>query len=153
MFHHDQVEPSTSSSSTRRRAVFPPHLLQMLADRLHRLSETPKPAEFAKTDINLLSGERSAPNTSGIRLYNANRLPDQLWRDPQTGANPADGCRGRSDVRVCSKIDIQHQRVGTLDEDALPCLQSRMDIGDTVNDMWLQPRRQFLDRQVRLERK
>jgi len=100
--------------------------------------------------IQLLGGERSATDSSGIRLDHTNRRPDQLWRDSQTGANSSDSRRRRSDVRVRPKIYIQHQRVGTFDEDALSCAQSRVDISDTVDNERFQPRRQLLDREKNL---
>ena len=98
------------------------------------------------THIQLLSGERPTTDSSGIRLDHTDRRPNQLWRDSQTGANPSNSRRRRSDVRVCPKIYIQHQRIGTFDEDTLSGVQSRVDISDAVDDKWLQPRRQFLDR-------
>ena len=95
--------------------------------------------------IQLLSRERPATNSSGIRFDHTNRRPNQLWRDSQTGANPSNSRRRRSDVWVRPKIYIQHQRVGTFDENTLPGLQRRVDIIDAVDDEWFQPRRQLLD--------
>ena len=97
--------------------------------------------------VQLLGGERPTANSSGIRLDNTDRCPNQLGWDSQTGTNPSDGGRRRSDEWVRPKIDIQHQRVGTFDKDPLSSAQSRMDISDAVDDERLQPRRQFLDRE------
>ena len=111
---------------------------------LQPLSATAKTRDRSMAHIQLFGGERSASDSSGVRLYHSDRLPDQLWWNPQTGANPSNGRRGRGHVRVCAKVYIQHQRVGTFDEDTLPGLQSRMDIGDAIDDERFQPRRQFL---------
>ena len=97
--------------------------------------------------VQLFCGERPATNSSGICLDHTNRSPNQLRGNSQASANPSDSRRRRSDVRVRPKIYIQHQRIGSLDEDALPVTQSRVDIGDTVNDERLQPRRQFLNQE------
>jgi hypothetical protein len=99
------------------------------------------PQRRIEAHIQLLSGERPTPDSSGIRLDHTNRSPNQLWRDSQTGANTSNRRRRRSDIRVCPKIDIQHQCVGPLDEDTFPGPQSRVDISDAVDDERLQPRR------------
>ena len=110
-----------------------------------------KPRGCSTTYVQLLGRERPAPHTGGVRFYHTNRRPDRLWRNSQAGADPSNHRRGRSDVRVCPKIDIQHQCVGPLYEYALPSLQSRVDIGDTVDDERLQPRCQSLYRKSQIE--
>ena len=95
----------------------------------------------------MLGGEWPTTDPSGIRLDHSNRRPNRFRRDSQASANPSNSGRRRSDIRVRPEINIQHQRIGSLDEDVLPSTQSRVDVSDAIDDERLQPRRQFLDRE------
>src|SRR5579863_394530 len=71
------------------------------------------------THIELLGGERSTTNASGVCLHDADDFSNATWRNPEAGADAADGRRTARHERISPMVDIKHQRVRALDEDAL----------------------------------
>ena len=83
---------------------------------------------------NLLGGERTFANTSGIGLDNAKHSANLMGTHTETSANTTDGSRRRSNIRICSEINIEHGSVGTFDKDLLAFLDSRVDLVDRITN-------------------
>lgn len=90
--------------------------------------------ESTVTHVELLRGERSTTDASGVRLDDTDRLGDPLGRDTEASADTSDRGRRRCDVRVRSKVEVQHERIGTLDEDLLVLLKRDLEEADAVDD-------------------
>lgn len=104
--HDDQVEPAATTSAAGGGTVLGTDFLQGAAD----LAE-------------VLCRERSTAHTGRVRLDDANDLFDDLGRETETGANTANGGGRRRDIGVRAVVDIQHERIRALDQDALAALE------------------------------
>lgn len=116
VLEHDQIEPSTSSSSAGGDTKLGTNLLQVLSDI-----------------VELLGGEGTSANSGGVGLDNTVDVSNG-GGDTQTSANTSDSGVGGGDVRIGTKVEIQHQSVGSLDEDSLVGLDGLVHEGDGVDD-------------------
>ena len=94
--------------------------------------------------VQLLRGERPAPHARRVRLDDADRRPNRLRGDAQARAYAADGSRGRGHEGIRAKVDVEHQRVGALDEHLLALAERLVDVHDAVDDIRPQPLREDL---------
>jgi hypothetical protein len=76
-------------------------------------------SEADSTHVELLRGERSTSDSRGVRLDDTNNLLDDGRWDSQSSTYTSDRSRRRSDERISPVIDIQHERIGTLNENPL----------------------------------
>ena len=96
------------------------------------------------TNVKLLRGERACADTRRVRLDDADRRPNRLRGDAQARTYAADGGRGRGHEGVRAKVDVEHQRVGALDEHLLALAERLVDVHDAVDDIRPQPLREDL---------
>ena len=116
MPHDDKVEPSTPSRPASRHAHFSPNVLE-------------QPPHI----VQLLRRERPAAHTRRVRLNDTDRASDRLRWEPETRAYAADrGGRGR-DEGVCAEVEVEHERVGALDEHAFVLSELEMEEGERVD--------------------
>lgn len=101
-------------------------------------------SQRSTTHIELLSGEWPTANASSVCFHDADDFSDATWRNAQAGADAADGRRAARHERISSIVDVEHQRVRALDEDALSGVKRLMYIHDAVNDEGAKPFRQSL---------
>ena len=96
------------------------------------------------THIELFGGERATTNTSGVRLDDAYRSSDGLGRDPEASANTTNRGRGGCHIRIRPKVDVEHQRIRTLNKNLPLCCQGIMNVGHAVYNERFQSFRQVL---------
>lgn len=82
-------------------------------------ARTQPPKKEKPTHIQLLSRERTPTNSRRISLHHTNGLPNLLRRDSQSSADSSDRGRRGGNERVGSVIEIEHESVGSFDEDSL----------------------------------
>lgn len=90
------------------------------------------------TYVELLGGKGSSSNSGRVSLGDTNDLSNLLGRDTESGADTTDGRGGRGDVGVGTKVEVEHERVGTLDQDALVRLERFVHERHSVDDEGLQ---------------
>lgn len=90
------------------------------------------------THVELLGRERTGADAGRVRLDYAVRLSDRTRRQTKTGADTADASRARGDERVRAKVEVEHERVGALDEDALVLREGVVHERDAVDDVRLE---------------
>lgn len=112
----NEIEPSTSSSSTSGDTELGTNLLEVLSDV-----------------VELLGRERSGSDSGGVSLDNTVDVSDGGGGHTEAGADTSNAGVGGGDVRVGSKVEIQHQSVGSLNEDSLVGLESLVHEGDGVD--------------------
>jgi len=71
------------------------------------------------THVELFRRERSTSNSGSVSLDHSNDLFDDSRWDSQSSTNTSDRSGRRGDEGVSPVVDIQHERVGTLDENPL----------------------------------
>jgi hypothetical protein len=96
------------------------------------------------TYIELFSGEGASTNAGGVSFDNPNGAPNHFGGYTETGADTANRSRRRGDVRVGSKVKVEHQSIGPFHKNSLPRCDGFVDVGDTVYDIWPQSFCKFL---------
>jgi len=71
------------------------------------------------THIELFSGERPTTNASGVCFHDADDLSDATWRNAEAGADATDGRGTARHVRIRAIVDVEHECVRPLNEEAL----------------------------------
>ena len=94
--------------------------------------------------IELFSGERPTANASRVRFHNADHLSDATWRNAEAGADAADARGAARHKGIRPIVNVEHERVGSLYEDALARGQRLMYIHHAIDDERAQPVRQHL---------
>ncbi|KAH3685063.1 hypothetical protein WICPIJ_003940 [Wickerhamomyces pijperi] len=121
VLQHNQIQPTTSSLSPGGDTDFEPDGLQSLT-----------------FSVQLFGWERTLTDTCGVGLHDTVDVSDGSWRHTQTGDNTTNTGVGRGNVWIGTKVDIQHQGVGTFDKDLLLVGDGLVDESDRVNDVRLQ---------------
>ena len=93
---------------------------------------------MAATHVELLGRERTGTDAGRVGLDHAIRLSDRTGRQSETGADTANTSRARGDERVRAKVEVEHQGVGALDEDALVLREGVVHERDAVDDVRLE---------------
>lgn len=139
MLHHHKVEPSTTSSATGCSAVFSTDFLEVYTNVLDEFQCKPMATqrESSVAYVQLLGRERTTSNTSSICLDDTNGLPNHLGRDSETGADTTDSSRRRGDVWESSKVEVKHERIGTLDQDTFAVRDGFVDVRYRVDHIRL----------------
>ena len=86
----------------------------------------------------MFSRERTASDTGSVCLDDTDSLANHLGWNAETSANTANGCRRGGDVGEGSKVDIEHQRVRSLDKDLLAFRKRLVEVDDTVEHIGAQ---------------
>jgi len=94
--------------------------------------------------IELFSREGPSTDACGVSFDNANGASDHLGGYTETGADTANRSRRGGDIRVGSKVEVEHQSIGSFHKNSLPRCDGFVDVGDTVCDIWPQPFCEFL---------
>lgn len=92
----------------------------------------------SNSDIELFSRERTASDTGSVCLDDTDSLANHLGWNAETSANTANGCRRGGDVGEGSKVDIEHECIGTFDQDTFAVGDSFMDVRNRVDDIGLE---------------
>lgn len=87
------------------------------------------------THVELLGRERSRSDARRVGLDDSNDLSDRFGRQSQASADSSDSSRRRGDVGVRSKVEVEHESVGALDEDALVRRHGLVEKGRSVDDV------------------
>jgi len=82
----------------------------------------------------LFRGEWPTANASRVRFHDTDDFSDPTWRNTEAGADTTNGRRTARHERIRPIVDVKHQRVRALDEDALARGQRLVYIHDAVND-------------------
>ena len=96
------------------------------------------------TYIELFSGERPSTDACGVSFDNANGASNHLGGYTETSADTANRSRRGSDIRVGSKVKVEHQSIGSFHKNFLPRCDGFVDVGNTVYDIWPQSFCEFL---------
>ena len=129
---HDKVQPTTTATTACRNTKLPARNLQLLSDF-----------------VDLLRGEGAGANASAVSLYDTDNILDGLWVE----GKPLDGTTKtsarRSDVGICSVVEVEHESIGSLNEDGGGGLVFANE-GKLVDDMGLEARTIFLNPRSRI---
>jgi hypothetical protein len=115
--HDHEVEPTTTPSASGDGTVLGTNLLEGLAD-----------------GAEVFGGERTAADTGRVRLDDTDDLLDGERRDTEAGDDTADRGRRGGHEGVRAVVDVEHERVGALDEDALARSQRVVHVRGAVDD-------------------
>ncbi|KAH3665917.1 hypothetical protein OGAPHI_004106 [Ogataea philodendri] len=87
--------------------------------------------------VELLGRERSFTHPGCVSFHHTINVSDALRRNTKTSQNSTDTGVGRGDVWVSTEVDVQHQSVGTLNQNLLLFLESLVHELDRVHNKWL----------------
>ena len=118
VLHHHQVEPTASTPAARSDTVLGTDLLEVVSNIVEQLG-----------------GERSHADTGGVGLHDPNHITDSGRRDAETSADTTDRSGRACDEGVGTKVNVEHESVGTLDEHASVVGQRSVDEGDTIDNV------------------
>ena len=118
VLHDDQVQPTTATTTAGSGTVLSTDLLEGVAD----IAE-------------VFGREGSTAHTGGVRLDDTNDLFDHLRGETETGADTANGGSRRCDKGIRSVVNVQHERIGTFDEDPLAALERVVQECGTVDNV------------------
>jgi len=67
----------------------------------------------------LFGGERPTTNTSGVCFHDADDLSDATWWNAEASADATNGRGTACHVWIRAIVDVEHERICALNEDAL----------------------------------
>jgi hypothetical protein len=97
-----------------------------------------------ETHVKLFCREGTGTNASSVGLDDTVDGTNRARRDTETGGDTSNASGRGGNEGVGSKVHVEHEGVGTLDEDALVVGESLVDEGNTVNNEGLQALRELL---------
>jgi len=118
VFHDDQVQPSTSPSSSGSGTPFSTDLLQGSSDL-----------------FKVFCREGSTSDSSSVGFDDTDDSLQGEGGDTETGHDTSDGSRGGSDIGVGSVVEVEHESIGTLDKDPLARLESLVHVGRSIDNV------------------
>lgn len=96
------------------------------------------------THIELLSRERTRSDASSVSLDDTNHVTNLFRWNPETSADSSDtGWRGGNEG-ICAEVQIKHESICALDQDALLLLQSLVEESWPIDDIWFQSSSELL---------
>ena len=97
MLENDEIKPSAPSPSTSRDSPFSSDFLQVRPNIIQKLGR-----------------EWTSSDTGSVSFDDTNDFANLLRWKAKTGTNAADGSVGRSDIRVCAEIEVEHECVSAF---------------------------------------
>ena len=115
---HRTVEPAYPACPAGHRAVLPPPLSDQLAELVQQLGR-----------------EGSVADPAGVALDHDHGLVDAGGRDAASGQRAARGGVGAGDVGVGPEIEVEHRRLGALEQDVPATVEGGLDDREGVLDV------------------
>lgn len=79
-----------------------------------------------------LRRERPIADARRVRLHHTDDLADGLRRQSQSGQHSTDAAVAAGHVRVGTEVNVQHGRVGALDQDGLALAKGTVQERDRI---------------------
>ena len=137
VLQHNQVQPSTTTSSACGGTILPPYFLQMNPNVLGNINIVNN--QIGQTHIQLLSRKRSTTYTRCVGLHDTNCPPNHLRRNTKACAHTTNRSRRWRHKRIRAKVKVKHQCIRPFNKHSFACSDGFMHVDNTVHNVGSQP--------------
>lgn len=142
----DEVEPSAATTTTCRDPPLGANFLEVNSDVLSPRDELNASHLEGRngTHVELFGGERTGSNPRRVGLDDTNDVSNSLGWQSKSRADSSDTSGRTGHVGVGTKVEIEHEGIGSFDEDALLLRHCSVEERRSVDDVGSETASEFL---------